>query len=79
MSKTSQCIWKLKLESKSKKEEKEKAFMHVKVKIRKKKITNLAMHVKAPSSRSDIRCNLDFFQISRFQRGGGYMKEKCLK
>ena len=66
MSKTSQCIWKLKLESKSKKEEKEKPFMHVKVKIRKKKMTNLAMHVKAPSSRSDIRCNLDFFNLADF-------------
>ena len=40
--------------------------MHVKVKIRKKKMTNLAMHVKAPSSRSDIRCNLDFFNLADF-------------
>ena len=48
--------------------------MHMKVKIRKMKMTNLAMHVKAPSSRSDIRCNLDFFQSSRFQGCGGKYK-----
>ena len=50
--------------------------MHMKVKIRKKKMTNLAMHVKAPSSRSDIRCNLDFFNLADFNAVMENMKEE---